>query len=127
MIVSVLGSVLPAMLLGVCTEPHAALACILVVVFFLGTPIGLTQVALQDVTPNEMRAQVIAVYLLTVAIVGLGLGPSVIAAVTDFAFGFDAALIDSMSIVVACACAASALILMGSVRGYIALSAQLGR
>jgi hypothetical protein len=50
----------------------------------------------------------------------------VIAAVTDFAFGHDTALIDSVSIVVTGACALGALILTGGIRGYAELSEQLG-
>jgi MFS family permease len=127
MIFSLLGAITPAIALGWTEQPQAALPCIFAIVFFLGTPIGLTQVALQAVTPNEMRAQVIAVYLLAVAVMGLGIGPSLMAAVTDFVFGFDAALIYSMSIVVTIACVLSAGIMLGCVRPYAALADRLGR
>ncbi|HEY5411572.1 MAG TPA: MFS transporter [Caulobacteraceae bacterium] len=42
--------------------------------------------AMQIITPNEMRAQVNAVYMITISVVGNGLGPSVVAFMTDFIF-----------------------------------------
>jgi MFS family permease len=48
--------------------------------------------AMQIVTPNEMRAQVNALYLFTLSVVGQGLGPTVVALMTDFLFQSDASL-----------------------------------
>lgn len=48
--------------------------------------------AMQIVTPNEMRAQVNALYLMTLSVVGQGLGPTVVALMTDFLFQSDADL-----------------------------------
>lgn len=39
--------------------------------------------ALQSITPNEMRGQVTALYLFVFTVIGNGLGPSFIAAITD--------------------------------------------
>jgi len=50
---------------------------------------GVAPVALQVVAPNEMRAQVSAMYLFVVNIIGLGLGPTVIALLTDHVFHND--------------------------------------
>lgn len=54
--------------------------------------------AIQDVTPNQLRGQVMALTLLFVNLVGLGLGASFIAAITDFGFGDESALRYSISI-----------------------------
>jgi glucose-6-phosphate-specific signal transduction histidine kinase len=48
--------------------------------------------ALQDVTPNQLRGQVTSVALLAVNLIGMGLGASVIAGITDFGFGDESAL-----------------------------------
>ena len=42
--------------------------------------------AIQDVTPNRLRGQVMAITLLCVNLIGLGVGASFIAAITDFGF-----------------------------------------
>lgn len=59
---------------------------------------GVMLTAIQDVTPNQLRGQVTAISLLCVNLVGMGLGASVIAAITDFGFGDQAALGYSIAI-----------------------------
>ena len=80
--------------------PSAALALTLMAV---GTLIGQASqgvmlAAIQDVTPNQLRGQVTAIALLTVNLLGMGLGASVIAAITDFGFGDQGALRYSIAI-----------------------------
>lgn len=53
---------------------------------------GVMLTAIQDVTPNQLRGQVTALTLLGVNLIGLGLGASFIAAITDFGFGDEGAL-----------------------------------
>lgn len=42
--------------------------------------------AIQIMTPNEMRGQINAVYLLAISVIGGGLGPTAIALLTDYVF-----------------------------------------
>lgn len=53
---------------------------------------GVMIAAIQDVTPNQLRGQVMALTLLSVNLVGLGLGATFIAAITDFLFRDEAAI-----------------------------------
>lgn len=80
--------------------PTAALALAFMAV---GTLVGMASqgvvlTAIQDVTPNRLRGQVTALTLLTVNLIGLGLGSSLIAAITDFGFGDEGALRYAISI-----------------------------
>lgn len=60
---------------------------------FLGqVSVGVTTAAIQDITPNQMRAQATALMLFLVNIIGLGLGATFIAAITDYVFQDDMAL-----------------------------------
>jgi len=59
---------------------------------------GVMLAAIQDVTPNQLRGQVTALALLSVNLIGMGLGASVIAAITDFGFGDQGALRYSIAI-----------------------------
>jgi MFS family permease len=43
--------------------------------------------ALQNITPNEMRGQVTAMYYFVLSAIGLGLGPSLMAFITDYVIG----------------------------------------
>lgn len=49
-------------------------------------PWGIAGAALQIVTPNELRGQISAIYLFTINIIGLGLGPTLVAVLSDVAF-----------------------------------------
>jgi MFS family permease len=76
---------------------EASLVVLAVLLFFIGMQQGYSPVALQLITPNQLRAQVIAVYFLIAQVVALGIGPTLIALVTDFVFRDDAALAWSLA------------------------------
>ncbi|MFT4920059.1 MAG: MFS family permease [Zhongshania aliphaticivorans] len=46
--------------------------------------------AIQEVTPNTMRGQVIAIYLLLGGLLGIGLGPTLVAVTSDLVFAGEA-------------------------------------
>ena len=57
-------------------------------------------IAVINVTPNQIRGQTMALYLLTISLLGLSLGPTAVALLTDYVF-VDPAMIDwSISCVV---------------------------
>ena len=47
---------------------------------------------MQIVTPNELRAQVNALYMFTLSVIGQGLGPTVIALMTQYLFSSESDL-----------------------------------
>ncbi len=55
--------------------------------------------ALQNVTPNQFRGQISALYLFTIGVIGGGVGPTVVALVTDYVFKDEAMLRYSMVLV----------------------------
>lgn len=76
-----------------------ALAMLVPAYFLVCAPWGAAAAALQQVMPYSMRAQASAIYLLVMNIVGLGLGPTIVALVTDYVFHDDQAMNYSMLIV----------------------------
>ena len=62
-------------------------------------PFGAAPAAILAIVPNQMRGQTAAVYLFIVNLIGLGIGPTAVALVTDFVFADDMALKWSMLIV----------------------------
>lgn len=89
----------PAFISTLVADAHLSLALIAVLVLCTSAPWGVAVSALQQFTPNEMRGQVSAIYLFFVNIIGIGMGPTLIALVTDHAFGDDAMLRYAMSLV----------------------------
>jgi MFS family permease len=66
--------------------PYTALAAIGVFIFFNSIPWGICGAGLQLTTPNRLRARVSATLLLHTNLFGLGVGPTLIAATTDYVF-----------------------------------------
>ncbi len=67
--------------------------------FFAAFPFGAAAAAVQEIVPNRMRAQASALYLFVGNLVGLGIGPTAVALVTDRVFGDDARLGASLLVV----------------------------
>ena len=67
-------------------------------------------------TPNEIRSQSAAVYFLTANLIGLGLGPTVVASFTDFVFKDDAAIGQSLALTAAIMCPLAAVILLSGLK-----------
>ena len=79
---------------------------------------GVAGAALQLITPNELRGQVTAVYFFIANLVGLGLGPTVVALLTDFVFRDPHALGGSIATVAGIAGPLSGLILVTGLKHY---------
>jgi len=80
--------------------PNATMALVMIgpTVVFLGLPVGLAPAALNQITPNQMRGQAIALYIFTLNLIGLGLGPTVVAVITDYVFRDPLALRYSLAL-----------------------------
>jgi MFS family permease len=80
--------------------PDGNLAMLLLVpaTFFSTMPFGAGTAALPLLTPNRMRAQMVALYLVVANLLGQGLGPFLTAALTDYVFQDPSQLYLSVSI-----------------------------
>jgi MFS family permease len=75
-----------------------ALAMIGAMNFFAGFNLGGGLAALQDLTPNRMRALISAGYMLLANLIGGTLGPTTVALITDFGFGDPQRLPEAIAI-----------------------------
>jgi MFS family permease len=80
------------------STPEASLTLLAGLNFFAGFPFAGGYAAIQELTPNRMRAQVTAAMLLVVNLIGAGLGPTLIALFTDFLFHDPQALPHALSL-----------------------------
>ena len=81
--------------------PSATWAAVLVApaIFFSSVPFGIAPAAIQRIMPNTMRAQATAVYLFVINLIGMGLGPTVVATLTEDVFQDKQAVNYSLAIV----------------------------
>ncbi|MCW1936060.1 MFS transporter [Pseudomonas sp. MDMC_285] len=87
-------------------------------VFCLSMPFGVAPAAIQEIMPNSMRGQASAIYLFVITLIGLGVGPTAVALVTDFVFADDAALRYSLLIITTLAVSTSIILLAKSLKPY---------
>ncbi|MEQ8485143.1 MAG: MFS transporter [Pseudomonadales bacterium] len=71
-------------LLPLAPSAEVAVALLAVATFTSSLHGGVAGAALQLITPNELRGQMTAVYFFIANLVGLGLGPTAVALITDF-------------------------------------------
>lgn len=98
--------------------PELATVLLVPAVFCLAMPFGVAPAAIQEIMPNSMRSQASALYLFVVNLVGLGLGPTAVALVTDYVFHDDKALRYSLLIVTAAAEVCAILLLASGLKHY---------
>lgn len=81
--------VLPASTWALMPNPYLCYAMLVAALFGLTIVQAAMPVAMQEVVPNEMRGQVVTLYLLISNLVGIGLGPTSVALLTDRVFKGD--------------------------------------
>ena len=103
----------PAVLWPLVGTPLLAYALLFLTVFSLSIAQSAAPALIQAVVPNRMRGQAIACYLLLAGLMGIGLGPTLVAVLTDYVFKDHSALRYSLALTAAPA-ALFALWLIGS-------------
>jgi len=95
-----------------------AITCIGMGCFALAMPFGVAPAAIQEIMPNPMRGQASAMYLFVVTLIGLGVGPTAVALMTDFVFQDDGALRYSLLIISVVSSLLALVLLLASLRPY---------
>lgn len=122
---SALGVVPFAVALPFCDSYWTAMAVIAGATFFYSLPMAMAASALQIVTPNRMRGLISSFYVFTVSVVGLGLAPTVIAAMTDFVFGDPSMVGWSLAVVCAGAGLAASILMFRGLNAFRTAAAEL--
>jgi MFS family permease len=93
----------------------------------LGVPTLLAGAALQMISPDRIRAQIMAIHLLLVNLVSLSLGPLAVALITEQIFKSPASVGYSLGVVDVVAALAAATIFLLSKKGFLRCNDQVGR
>jgi MFS family permease len=93
LMVAPLGYAIPSILFPFMPDATGAWIVLGISNLFINLPSGVAYASLQMITPNQMRGQVIAVYVLCTTIIGYGAGPFLIGLFTDTLFGGDQSML----------------------------------
>ena len=97
--------------LALVTDAQTATLLLIPATFCMSMPFGVGPAGLQEVVPPTLRAQAVSVYLLVVNLIGLGIGPTAVALLTDKVFGDDNAVGYSLAVICSVALLGAALCL----------------
>jgi len=117
MIAALIGLV-PSVLYPVMPTLSLVLMFLAVSTFFSNFMLGVAPAAIQEIVPKNMRGQFSALYLFIVNLIGLGIGPTAVALVTDKIFGDPESLKYSLVIVPTVALFISACLYAACLRSY---------
>jgi len=101
-------------------SPRWSLALLAPLVLLQSAPFGVAPAAIQEMMPAEMRGQASALYLFVINLIGLGIGPTAVAACTQYLFRRDTALNYSLALVTAAACGLGGMLLYGALKPFLA-------
>ena len=89
----------PCILMPLMPAAGPAFILLLPIVLLFTCPYGVLPASIQVISPNQLRGQISALYMFFNNIIGLGLGPTIVALITDRVFADDMALGYSLAIV----------------------------
>ncbi len=85
--------------MGLVDDPWIAFILLMPATFLPSSMVALSATTIQLMTPNRMRAQLTALYLLAIALLGTGFGPLAVALCTQYIFADDLAVGHSIALV----------------------------
>jgi MFS family permease len=106
------------LLYPVAATPHWVAIFLAPAIFFMSMPFGVAPAAIQLILPSTMRAQASAVYLFVINLIGMGLGPTLVAALTEDWFADKTRVGESLLFVGAAAHVCGALLLWRGLRPF---------
>lgn len=98
-VIGAIGMIVPAVAFTQVDELWLSVSLLVPAMFFASFPMPASTAAMQVLSPNQVRAQISAGFLLVSNLLALGLGTTLVALITDRYFGSPAAVGDSMAIV----------------------------
>lgn len=93
--------------------------------FFAMTFLGVAAAALQLVTPNELRGRISALFTMMTTLIGFGIGPTLVAAISTVLDPSGRSIDTALAIVIAGAAATALLCLAKALRPFRAASARI--
>lgn len=118
-VIGAIGLIIPAVTFTMIDSLAISLGVLAIAMFFASFPLVTSAAAIQVLAPNQLRAQVTALFLLTSNLIGLGLGTTIVALITDKVLGSPLLVGSSISIVNLIAGGMTILLLMLGCKPFI--------
>jgi MFS family permease len=118
MVLGSLGLIVPMVCYPLMADRLWTLVLLAPALFFGGFCVPASTAAMQLLAPNQMRAQISAIFLFINSIVAVGIGTTLVALCTDYIFGSDLAVGKSMALVGGLACMATFVLVVSSLKDY---------
>jgi MFS family permease len=97
---------------------ESAFAVLCISIFLGPIPLSGQTAAMQVVTPNQMRGQIASIYLFTANMIGLAMGPTIVALFTDYLYKSDKAISFSVATTAAIIAPMVWLVLLASLKSF---------
>lgn len=118
MLLVAIAVIVPAAVGPLLPDANLALLVVAPTTFLQNAYFGVAIASLQLIAPNQMRAMISAVFLFVANLLGMGIGPSAVALLTDFVFQHDQAVRHSLALLSAVAYPIAALIFWRGLKHY---------
>lgn len=83
---------LASMFIPLIPDAQVALFAFVMPSFFVAMPMGAATAAIQEIMPNQVRALASSIFLFILNMIGLGIGPTLVALFTDYVFHDEMAI-----------------------------------
>ena len=117
-VIGIVGLIIPMIVFTQVSELWLSVALLVPAMFFASFPMPISTTAMQMLAPNQIRAQISAVFLLISNLVAVGIGTTLVALMTDKIFGNPLMVGMSLSIVGACSCVMAFILLKKGCKAF---------
>ncbi len=117
-VIAIVGLILPLVAFTQVSEYWLAVTLLAPAMFFASFPMPISTTAMQMLAPNQLRAQISAIFLLISNLVAVGIGTTLVALVTDRIFENPLMVGTSLSIVGGIACVLSFVLLKKGCKAF---------
>ena len=117
-VMGIVGLIIPMIVFTQVSELWLSVALLVPAMFFASFPMPISTTAMQMLAPNQIRAQISAVFLLISNLVAVGIGTTLVALMTDKIFGNPLMVGMSLSIVGACSCVMAFILLKKGCKAF---------
>ncbi len=119
-VIGILGLIFPIIAFTQVTELWLSVTLLVPVMFFASFPMPISTAAMQMLAPNQLRAQISAIFILISNLVAVGIGTTLVALITDKVFGNSLMVGTSLSIIGALSCVFAFILLKKGCKAFSA-------